>query len=68
MDGSSNGGVIMTGEENRRAQTKTCLSATFSTTIPTDLALNSGLRGEKPVTSRLSYGTATYSVLLLHDY
>jgi hypothetical protein len=39
---------------------KTCLSATLSTTNPTwpDPGLNLGLRGGKPATNRLSYGTA----------
>jgi hypothetical protein len=38
---------------------ETCLSATLSTTSPTwtDAGSNSGRRGEKPVTNRLSYGT-----------
>jgi hypothetical protein len=39
---------------------KTCPSATLSTTNPTwtDPGLNPGRRGGKPVTNRLSYGTA----------
>jgi hypothetical protein len=48
---------------------KTCPSATFSTTTnPTwpDLGSNPGRRGGKPATNRLTYGTATLS-LLLHE-
>jgi hypothetical protein len=38
---------------------KFCTSATLSTTNPTwaDLGLNTGRRGWKPATNRLSYGT-----------
>jgi hypothetical protein len=54
-----NGRMILT-EENRRTQRKTCPSTTFSTTNPTriDPGANSGLRGERPATNRLSHGTA----------
>jgi hypothetical protein len=46
--------------ENRRTRGKTCRSATLSTTNPTwtDTGSNSGLRGERPATNRLSHGTA----------
>jgi hypothetical protein len=49
----------LTGE-NRRTRRKTCPSATLSTTNPTwtDPGSNSGLRGERPATNRLSHGTA----------
>jgi hypothetical protein len=52
--------MILTGE-NRGTRRKTCPSATWSTTNPawTDLGANTDLRGEKPVTNRLSYGTAS---------
>jgi hypothetical protein len=41
------------------APRKTCLCVTLSTTNPkwTDLDAKTGLRGEKPVPNRLSYGT-----------
>jgi hypothetical protein len=41
---------------------KSCPSATLSTTNPTwlDPGLNSGRRGGKPATNRLSYGAATF--------
>jgi hypothetical protein len=50
-------------EIDRRKPTtrrKTCPSATLSTTNPTwtDPGSNSGLRGERPATNRLSHGTA----------
>jgi hypothetical protein len=49
----------LTGE-NRSTRGKTCPSATLSTTNPTwtDPGMKSGLRGERPATNRLSYGTA----------
>jgi hypothetical protein len=49
--------MILTGENRRR---KTRPSATLSTVNPTgtDLGMNPGLRGEKPASKRLSYGTA----------
>jgi hypothetical protein len=45
---------------NRSTRGKTCPSATLSTTNPTwtDLGLNPGLRSDRPVTNRLSRGTA----------
>jgi hypothetical protein len=48
--------MILTGE-NGMTRRKTCPSATLSTTNPTltTLEANTGLRGEKPVTNRLSY-------------
>jgi hypothetical protein len=44
---------------NRRTRRKTCPSATLCTTNPTrtDLGENPHLRGEKPATNHLSYGT-----------
>jgi hypothetical protein len=45
--------MILTGE-TRKTQRKTCPSATLST----DPSANPGLRGEKPATNLLSYGTA----------
>jgi hypothetical protein len=49
----------LTGE-NRSTRGKTCPSATLSTTNPTwtDPGSNPGLRGGRPVTNRLSHGTA----------
>jgi hypothetical protein len=49
----------LTGE-TRITREKTCPSATLSTTNPTwtDPGSNSGLRGERPATNRLSHGTA----------
>jgi hypothetical protein len=46
--------------ENPRTWRKTCPSTTLSMTNPTCTALgvSLALRGEKPVTNRLSYGTA----------
>jgi hypothetical protein len=46
---------------------KTCPSATLSTTNPTwtDLGSNSGLRGERQATKRLSYGTALFKIYCL---
>jgi hypothetical protein len=45
---------------------KTCLSTTLSTTNPTwrDLGSNPALRGGKPATNRLSYGTDLKMYLL----
>jgi hypothetical protein len=53
--------------ENRSTRGETSLSATLSTTNPTwtDPGSNSGLRGEKPATDRLSHGT-TLIVALIH--
>jgi hypothetical protein len=47
-------------EVNRRTRSKTCPSATLSTTNPTriDLGANPGLRCERPATNDLSHGTA----------
>jgi hypothetical protein len=49
-----------TDREKRRTLRKTCPSATLSTTNPTfiEQGANSGLRGERPATNRLSHGTA----------
>jgi hypothetical protein len=49
---------------------KTCPSATLSTTNPKwpDLGSNSGRRGGKPATNRLSYGTAQLTVFTLNYY
>ena len=46
--------------KNRSARGKTCHSATLPTTNPTrtDPGSNPGLCGERPVTNRLSHGTA----------
>jgi hypothetical protein len=54
----STGAMILTGG-NRANGSKTCHNATLSTTNLTlaDLGSNPGLRGERPVTSRLSDGT-----------
>jgi hypothetical protein len=48
---------------NRKTRRKACHSAPLSTTNPTmtDLGANPGLRGEKPATNSLSYGTALYT-------
>jgi hypothetical protein len=62
----SHGGMIWTGE-NRRTRRKTCPSATLSTTNHTwsEPGANPDLRGKRPVTNRLSYGTATLTSYLL---
>jgi hypothetical protein len=59
MSLESDGGMILTGE-NRRTRRKTCPSATMSTTNPTwiDPGVNTRLRGERPATNDLRYGTA----------
>jgi hypothetical protein len=51
--------MILTGV-NQKLGIKDCPNVTFSTTNPTwiDPDANTGLRGERPVTNRLSYGTA----------
>jgi hypothetical protein len=59
----------LTGE-NRSTQGETCPSATLFTINPTwtDPGSNPGLRGERPATNRLSYGTAfsdPYSSIIL---
>jgi hypothetical protein len=48
-------------DSKKQKDSKKNLSATLSTTNPTRTALgaNPGLRGEKPATNRLRYGTAT---------
>jgi hypothetical protein len=53
---------ILTGE-TRRTRRKTCPSATLSTTNPTwiDSGANPGLRGERPTTNDLSFGTPRYA-------
>jgi hypothetical protein len=55
--------MTLTGE-NRSTRGKTCPCATLSTTNPiwTDPVSNPGLRGERPVTNRLSHGTAVVGV------
>jgi hypothetical protein len=52
----NDGGMILTGE-NLRTLRKTCPSATLFNTNPTwiDPDANPGLRGERPVTNRLSH-------------
>jgi hypothetical protein len=62
----------LTGE-NRSTRRKTCPSATLPTTNPTctDPRSNPDLRGERPVTNRLSHGTAyliAYSSLVPIQY
>jgi hypothetical protein len=54
----------LTGE-NRSTRGKTYPSATISTSNPTwtDPGSNPGLRGERPVTKRLSHGTALHRYL-----
>jgi hypothetical protein len=51
--------------KNGSTRRKTCPSAILSTTNPTwnDRGSNPGLRGERPVTYRLSHGTAFYNVI-----
>jgi hypothetical protein len=55
----SQGGLMSTGE-NRRMQSETYPSATSYSTDLTwnDPSANLGLRGERPVTNRMSQGTA----------
>jgi hypothetical protein len=52
-------GMIFTGE-NRRTERETCPCATLSTTNPiwSDLGMNTGLRGERSVTTCLSHDMA----------
>jgi hypothetical protein len=59
-----------TDERKPKDSEKSCLSATLSTTNPiwTDLSMKPGLRGEKPATNRLSYGTATSLVYKMYQY
>jgi hypothetical protein len=61
MSVENDSGMILTGQ-NRRTQRKTCPSATSSTANPTstDQGANSELRGERPVTNRLSHSTAQW--------
>jgi hypothetical protein len=56
MGMESHGGMILTGE-NRGTRRQTCPSATLSTTNPTwiEPGANPGLRGERPVTNRLTW-------------
>jgi hypothetical protein len=56
MSMESHGGKILTGD-NCRTRGKTCCSFTLSTKNPTrsDQGANSGLRGERPATNRLSH-------------
>ena len=51
--------------QNRSTRRKTCPSATLSTTNQTwaDPKSNPGLRGERPSTNHLSYGTALLNTL-----
>jgi hypothetical protein len=60
-------GGIKIGRGNRSTRRKTCPSVTLSTTNPTwpDPGSNSGRRGGKPATNRLSYGAASKQGLLL---
>jgi hypothetical protein len=66
------GGMILTGENQR----KTCPSTTLSTTNPIwiDLGANLGLHGERQATNGLSHGTAVHvgyfkhKVDLFHKY
>jgi hypothetical protein len=51
----NHGGMILTGE-NRVTMRNTCPSATSSITNPT--WTEPGVRAERPVTTRLSHGTA----------
>jgi hypothetical protein len=59
-------GRMRIGRGNRSSRRKPVPSATSSTTSPTslDLGSNPGLRGGKPATNRLSYGTAFSCTLL----
>jgi hypothetical protein len=61
----NSGGMILTGKTEGLGE-KICPTASLSTTNPTwtDLDANKGLRGEKPATNRLSYGTAQQRALL----
>jgi hypothetical protein len=54
---------ILAGE-NWRTRKKTCPSATLSTTNPT--WIDPGLRGERPATNDLSYGTALGGYLVIY--
>jgi hypothetical protein len=58
MRAESHGGMTLTGEieklgENMSSSTLYTINSTWS-----DPGSNSGLRGEKPATNRLSHGTA----------
>jgi hypothetical protein len=57
----SHGGTILT-EENQGTRSKTCPSATLSTTNPTqtDSSAKPGLRCERPSTNRLSHDTTSF--------
>ena len=60
----STGGMKLTGE-NRNTRGKTCPSATLSTINPTwiDQGSNTGLRGGRRATNRLSHDTAVWTNL-----
>jgi hypothetical protein len=60
MSMESDDEMILTAE-NRITRRKPCPSATLSTINPTfiDMGAKMGLRGERPTTNHLSYGTAT---------
>jgi hypothetical protein len=53
---------------NQRTWRETCPSATISTTnsTSTDPNVKPGLRGERPATSHLSYGTAQIGTLKIY--
>jgi hypothetical protein len=55
--------------ENRKTRRKTCPSATLSTINPTwiEPGVNPGLRGERPATKNLSYGTANRHSYITRD-
>jgi hypothetical protein len=57
----SDGGMIFSGE-NQTTRRRACPSATLSTTNPTWIGTgaNTGLRGKRPRTNRLSHGTAKF--------
>jgi hypothetical protein len=66
IKGWSNHGMII-GRGNRSVLRRKCLSTTLSNINParTALGLNPDLSGKKPATTRLSYGSAYLSPLLL---
>jgi hypothetical protein len=59
--------MILT-QENRRTRRESFPSATLSTTNPTWNALGAKpcLRGEKPASNRLSYGTGSVNCYCIH--
>jgi hypothetical protein len=62
---TSSGGTILTGE-NQITRRKTCPNATLSTTNTTwtNHSANSGLRGEKLKTDRLSHGNGSATLYI----